>query len=116
MLAALAGALWARLLGWLEGQPLSYMLTLAAVLVLYYVAELIGANGAITILLFGLVLSNMEYLVGRMSRPIRLVIGYELNEAKFALDTFLKQFNQELSFLVRTFSTCYWGSCSIFRP
>lgn len=103
MLAALAGALWARLLTWLEGQPLSYMLTLAAVLVLYYVAEVIGASGAMTILLFGLVLSNMEYLVGRLSRPIRLVIGYELNQAQFALDTFLKRINEELSFLVRTF-------------
>ncbi|NJL16128.1 MAG: hypothetical protein HC938_01955 [Nitrospira sp.] len=41
---------------------------MAAILVLYYVAELIGANGAITILLFGLVLSNMEFLVGHMVR------------------------------------------------
>ena len=103
MLAALAGALWARLLAWLEGQPLSYMLTLGAILVLYYVAELIGANGAITILLFGLVLSNMEFLAGRLARPIRVLIGYELDQAKFALDAFLKRINEELSFLMRTF-------------
>lgn len=103
MLSVLAGALWARLLAWLEGQALSYMLTMAAILVLYYVAELIGANGAITILLFGLVLSNMEFLVGRMARPVRTLIGYELDQAKFVLDEFLKRINEELSFLVRTF-------------
>lgn len=103
MLAVLAGALWARLLAWLEGQALSYMLTMAAILVLYYVAEVIGANGAITILLFGLVLGNMEFLVGRLARPIRVLIGYELDQAKFVLDEFLKRINEELSFLVRTF-------------
>lgn len=103
VLAALAGALWARLLTWLTGQTLSYMLTLAAILVLYYVAELVGANGAITILLFGLVLGNMETLAGRLVRPLRVLIGYELDRAKFVLDEFLKRINEELSFLVRTF-------------
>jgi cell volume regulation protein A len=103
VLAALAGAVWARLLTWLAGQTLSYMLTLAAILVLYYVAELVGASGAITILLFGLVLANMESLAGRLVRPLRLLIGYELDQAKFVLDEFLKRINEELAFLVRTF-------------
>ncbi|MBL8037510.1 MAG: cation:proton antiporter [Nitrospira sp.] len=103
MLALLAGALWARLLAWLDGQALSYMLTMAAILVLYYVAEVIGANGAITILLFGLVLSNMEFLVGHLVKPIRVLIGYELDQAQFALGEFMKRMNEELSFLVRTF-------------
>ncbi|MDZ4733481.1 MAG: cation:proton antiporter [Nitrospirota bacterium] len=103
LLATIAGALWARLLAWMQGQTLSYMLTLAAILVLYYVAELLGGNGAITILLFGLVLSNMQFLVGRMAKPIRAWIGYELDHAQFELDEFLKRINEELSFLVRTF-------------
>ncbi len=103
LLATIAGALWARLLAWMQGQTLSYMLTLAAILVLYYVAELLGGNGAITILLFGLVLSNMQFLVGRMAKPIRSWIGYELDHAQFELDEFLKRINEELSFLVRTF-------------
>lgn len=103
LLAALAGAVWARLLTWLAGQTLSYMLTLAAILVLYYVAELVGANGAITILLFGLVLANMQTLASRLVRPLRVLIGYELDQAKFVLDEFLKRINEELSFLVRTF-------------
>ncbi|WP_455242494.1 cation:proton antiporter domain-containing protein [Petrachloros mirabilis] len=103
VLAALAGAVWARLLTWLAGQTLSYMLTLAAILVLYYVAEVLGASGAITILLFGLVLANMESLAGRLVRPLRVLIGYELDKAKFVLDEFLKRINEELAFLVRTF-------------
>jgi cell volume regulation protein A len=103
VLAALAGAVWSRLLTWLAGQTLSYMLTLAAILVLYYVAELLGASGAITILLFGLVLANMESLASRLVRPLRVLVGYELDQAKFVLDEFLKRINEELSFLVRTF-------------
>lgn len=103
LLAAVAGALWARFLAWLHGQTLSYMLTMAAILVLYDIAELLGANGAITILLFGLVLGNMETMVGLLAAPIRRAIGYELDRAEFALDTFLKRLNEEISFLVRTF-------------
>ncbi|WP_455377194.1 cation:proton antiporter domain-containing protein [Petrachloros mirabilis] len=103
VLATLAGAVWARFLTWLAGQPLSYMLTLAAILVLYYVAEVVGASGAITILLFGLILANMESLAGRLVRPLRMLIGYELDKAKFVLDEFLRRINEELSFLVRTF-------------
>lgn len=103
LLATLAGAVWARFLTWLAGQPLSYMLTLAAILVLYYVAEVVGASGAITILLFGLILANMESLAGRLVRPLRMLIGYELDKAKFVLDEFLRRINEELSFLVRTF-------------
>ncbi len=103
VLATVAGALWARLLSWLQGQTLSYMLTLAAILVLYDLAEVIGANGAITILLFGLVLGNMETLVGHLAGPLRRAIGYQLDQAHFALDAFVKRLNEELSFLVRTF-------------
>ena len=79
------------------------MLTLAAILVLYYVAELVGARGAITILMFGLVLANMETLADRLVWPLQVLIGYKLDQAKFVLDEFLKRINEELSFLVRTF-------------
>lgn len=103
LLAVVTGVLWARLLTWLRGQTYSYMLTLAAILVLYDVAELVGANGAITILLFGIVLANLENLVQRLAGPLRRAIGYELNRAEFSMDEILRRLNEELSFLVRTF-------------
>ena len=53
--------------------------------------------------LFGLILGNMEMLVGWLAQPIHRLIGIQLNEAEFALDEFLKRLNEELSFLVRTF-------------
>ncbi len=56
-----------------------------------------------TILLFGLLLGNVQGLIRRLAGPLRRVIGYELDQAQFALDTFLKRLNEELSFLVRTF-------------
>jgi hypothetical protein len=58
------------LLAWLQGQTLSYMLTLT------------------TILLFGLVLGNMENLVGHLARPIQQLIGYRPDQTGFALETF----------------------------
>jgi cell volume regulation protein A len=103
LLALVAGMLWARFMGMLQGQPLSYMLTLAAVLLLYSAAEALGANGAITILFFGLVLGNMEEVVARSHQHVRRIIGWNLEVANFAIDVFLRRLNEELSFLVRTF-------------
>jgi mannosyl-3-phosphoglycerate phosphatase family protein len=103
LLASIAGILWARFMGMLQGQPLSYMLTLAAILVLYNVAELLGGNGAITILFFGLVLGNMEEIIAKAHRHVRRIIGVNLEVAGFAIDVFLKRLNEEISFLVRTF-------------
>ncbi len=103
LLAGLAGILWARFMGMLQGQPLSYMLTLAAILVLYNIAELVGGNGAITILLFGLVLGNMEEIITKSHRHIKRVVGLNLEAASYAIDVFLKRLNEEISFLVRTF-------------
>ena len=45
----------------------------------------------------------MEFLVRRMVKPIRALIGYELDQAKFVLSEFMKRMHEELSFLVRTF-------------
>lgn len=103
LLAGLAGILWARFMGMLQGQPLSYMLTLAAILVLYNIAELVGGNGAITILLFGLVLGNMEAIIAKTHHHIDRLVGLNLEAANFAIDVFLKRLNEEISFLVRTF-------------
>jgi cell volume regulation protein A len=90
LLAVVTGVLWARLLTWLRGQTFSYMLTLAAILVLYDVAELVRANGAVTILLFGIVLANLETLARRLAGPICRAIGYELNQAEFSMDEALR--------------------------
>lgn len=103
LLATVAGILWARFMGMLQGQPLSYMLTLAAILVLYNIAEIVGGNGAIAILFFGLVLGNMEEIVAKAHRHIKSVIGVNLEVASYAIDVFLKRLNEEISFLVRTF-------------
>ena len=103
LLAIVTGMLWARFMGMLQGQPLSYMLTLAAILLLYSAAEVVGANGAITILFFGLVLGNMEEVVARSHQHVRRIIGWNLEVANFAIDVFLRRLNEELSFLVRTF-------------
>jgi cell volume regulation protein A len=102
-LALVAGVVWIRVMAWLEGQALGYMLTLAAILVLYDLAEFLGGSGVMAVLLFGLLLGNMESLLRCLAAPIQQMIGRELEQAGVALDTFLKRLNEELSFLVRTF-------------
>ncbi len=103
MLSVVAGILWARFMGMLKGESLSYMLTFAAILLLASLANFLGASPAVTILLFGLVLGNMEDVVAKTTRHVKSLIGWDLDVAHFAIDVFLKRLNEEISFLVRTF-------------
>ena len=94
----------------------SVVLRADLILVLYDIAELVGASGAITILQFGVVLGNMEALVWHLATPVRRLIEYERNQAEFALDTFLGRLNEELAFLLQTCLTFCWGLFLISRP
>lgn len=91
------GFLWLRLLRALDGKKNATMATLAAVLLLYVGTEVVGGSGAIAVLAFGIVLGN----------------GYDLLK-KFGLEgrAFTerqKDFQGEITFLVRAFFFVYLG-------
>lgn len=101
-IAAVAGV--AAALAWLKayehfrGFPYSYLLALATLMVLYGVVEGLQANGAISALVFGLVLGNAS----EIAKSLQFQENYDFGSS-------LKQFHSEISFFVRTFFFVYLG-------
>lgn len=91
----IAGIAWLRALRWLSNKKYSYMITLAAVLALYAAADTVGGNGAIGVLIFGVVLGNGHLI------PARLRLGTITEQQR--------QFQGEIAFLVRAFFFVYLG-------
>ncbi|MBA3046598.1 MAG: cation:proton antiporter [Candidatus Thermoplasmatota archaeon] len=102
-IAFLFGVFWLLILKKLEGKPFAFMITIAALLVLYAVTEYIQVSGAIAALVFGLVLSNKD----EIARILKI-------KGSFILDDHIKQFHTEVSFLVRTFFFVYLGMTFTF--
>ncbi|MCK4266188.1 MAG: cation:proton antiporter, partial [Thermoplasmata archaeon] len=97
-IAFLFGVFWLAILKRLEGKSFSFMITIAALLVLYAATEYIQVSGAIAALVFGLVLSNKD----EIARILKI-------RGSFVFDEHIKQFHSEVSFLVKTFFFVYLG-------
>ncbi len=98
VVALIFGIFWLRLLTRFSGRPFAYMVTIAAVLLLYACVELVGGSGPAAALVFGLVLGNHE----EMARMLKVKSG-------FVLDDKIKHFQMELTFVVRTFFFVFLG-------
>lgn len=86
------GILWLGVLTRLYGKPFSYMITLAALLLLYGGVELVGGSGGMAALVFGVVIGNKD----EFSQIFKM-------KTRFVLDEKIAQFHSELSFLIKTF-------------
>ncbi|MCL6088843.1 MAG: cation:proton antiporter, partial [Candidatus Marsarchaeota archaeon] len=93
-----AAVVWLFILERLEHKNVSYMLTLAAVVLLYALVEAAKGNGAIAVFAFGLVLGNAS----RLSNLLRLTEIYRL-------DRRIMDFQSEITFFTRTFFFVYLG-------
>lgn len=97
----LAGGLaWIYALRGLAGHPHSYMLTFAMTLVVYGAAEVLGGSGALSILLFGLLVGNRAWILRRFGHIRQVDQEHEKVQA----------FHDELSFLVRTVYFLFLGA------
>jgi cell volume regulation protein A len=94
-----AGIAWLYVLQWLRSQPLSYMITIAALFLIAGLAEMLNSSGAVAALAFGLSIGNKKY-VKRQLTSISL---------KLSSDGNIQQFHAEISFFVRTFFFVYLG-------
>lgn len=103
VLGLIAGIFWLYGLKRLRGQPYSYLLTIAAVFLLYVVVETVRGNGAIAALLFGIVLGNSK----EVTSALRLK-GYSEPGKNIYL------FQEEVTFFVRTLFFVYVGL--VFHP
>jgi cell volume regulation protein A len=92
------GLFWIKALSSIHIASLSYMTTLAAVLVLFGVVEMAKGSGAVAAFTFGLVLSNG-------TRFLKV-----LDETRnFKLDEKIEHFHQEFTFFIRTYFFVYIG-------
>jgi cell volume regulation protein A len=98
------GLVWLFLLKGLAKQPFSYMLTLAIVLFGYTASEHLGGSGALSSLLFGLVLGNEMSIFKALKRE---------RTGDLAVDGGLRRFESEIAFLIRTFFFVFLGLIAV---
>jgi len=124
VVGALFGLVWLKALSRIKREAYASMLTIAVLFVSYYVSEFLGGNGALSALLFGVMLGN--------ERVIRQLIGPTVGDAETtAMDDvylfiereraswreYLIRFESEIAFLVRTFIFVYIGvSLNVTNP
>jgi potassium/hydrogen antiporter len=99
------GALfWAGLLKYASKIDFSYILTIGFLFILYYLSGILGGNGPITVLIFGLFLGNSN------------IFAYYFKTDKFAFNTFfIKKIHNEISFFISTFFFVYLGTIVMFK-
>ncbi|MBN2202663.1 MAG: cation:proton antiporter [Candidatus Aenigmarchaeota archaeon] len=98
VIGLVAGVLWLKVLKLLKKEIYDDILTLAIVLLLYSVTEMLGGNGAIFALTFGLVLGN----------GIRILRVIGIKE-RIEASKVMKKFHSQMSFFIRTFFFVFIG-------
>ena len=98
----LVGLVWIRVLGVARKQEFTYMLTIAALILCYVVSEVLGGSGALSALLFGLVLGNYSEIYSVFSKKTDLSYMPESKDN-------VKHIQGEISFLIRAFFFVFLG-------
>jgi cell volume regulation protein A len=101
---AAAGLLWPRVLRWLGERRFVDVLSFGAALTLWGAAQLIGASGALAVLVFAMTLANEDALLGALrpsAGPLAMTARHTVRR--------MHRFVGELTFLVRTFFFVFLG-------
>jgi len=95
------GLLWAEVLNLLKERPFNYIMTIAALFPLYIISEEVISRGGgpITALAFGLAITNYGYVSRRLGSKRRVLLDKRR----------IREFNQEITFLVKAFFFVYLG-------
>ncbi len=94
------GIIWLLMMRRVNSLPFSYILTLAVVLFTYAFSESLGGSGALSALLFGLVLGN----------ELQILSFFKLEgDGQAIVGDGLRRFEAEIAFLVRTFFFVFLG-------
>jgi len=101
IVGALVGVGWLFVLQRMQNQPLSYMITIAALFIVAGAVELppISSSGAVAALTFGLAIGNKQFVKRRLPS---LALSTTSNPQ-------IQQFHSEITFFVRTFFFVYLG-------
>lgn len=111
------GSLWIFLeyTGKLIERDKNYLLTIAYLMVVYFITEYLGGNGAIAALFFGISLANSDILifVGRRIRKGKKKVIEESRQSKTRHERVVssqeRRFFHEISFFLKTFFFVYIG-------
>lgn len=95
----IAGLLWIPIMRRLSKEPFSYVVSLAALFLLYSGTEMLQGSGAIACLVFGVVLAN-----GKLVLAI-----FRHKSHAYELDMRTKDFHSLITFFIRTFFFVYLG-------
>lgn len=95
------GLLWAEVLNLLWGRPFNYMMTVAALFPIYLASEAVAGSGGgpITALAFGMTITNYRYISRRLGSNRRVRVDKRR----------IREFNQEITFLIKAFFFVYLG-------
>ncbi len=94
-----AGVAWLFVLEKLRTQPLSYMVTIAALFMVAGLVSAVGSSGAVAALAFGLAMGNRKFIKKRLTSLSLTAIT----------DEHIHYFHTEITFFVRTFFFVYLG-------
>lgn len=93
-----SGVIWLSALKVIQGQLYDDITTLATVFLLFAIVEMLGGNGAIFALTFGLILGNGK----EIARMLKIKQNVEAG-------SIMKKFHSQISFFIRTFFFVYLG-------
>ena len=101
VLGIVYGLMWSEVLHLLSNRPFNYMMTIAALFPVYIASErYVGqGGGAITALAFGLAITNHD----RVSKFFGSKRKVKVNKTR------IREFNQEITFLIKAFFFVYLG-------
>lgn len=99
MLGLVGGLVWIYILLRLENYPYTYMVTLATLLLVYSVNSFAGGSGAISALVFGLVVGNRNSILRVVKKRVRI----EEEGDK------VHSFHDEITFFIRSFFFVFLG-------
>lgn len=101
VVGGVAGVAWLFVLDRLHNQPLSYMITVAALFIVAAIVEVppISSSGAVAALAFGLALGNRRFVKRRLTALSLAALN----------DEHIHHFHTEITFFVRTFFFVYLG-------
>jgi cell volume regulation protein A len=101
----LLGFTWLFTLRKVASMPFSFMLTLGIVLLGYAASEILGGSGALSALLFGLILGNERDIL----KYFRQNNNDQNEKLVLSVSKGLKRFEAEIAFLIRTFFFVFLG-------
>lgn len=102
LIGIFVGVVWLQVIKVLAKNEIYYILTLAVLFGTYWFVEFIHANGPLSALVFGMVISNTGKVMAKIL-PFLRIDEEKIKILNFSIDEFTRRVSVELSFVFSTF-------------